>query len=142
MKDDEIERELAQLSPATPPDPLLARLHAAPPGARKIIRFSLWIPLAAAAACAVVYFALPERVPPRPAIPVAAHAETFRPVETDRFLVSARDLGVVELQPGQPYRLVHCVWADRETFASERGPARLEVRQAREQIVPVALEVL
>jgi hypothetical protein len=57
-------------------------------------------------------------------------------------LVSAHDLGVVELEPGRPYRLVRCIWADRETFRSETGASRLEVRQARQQIVPVALTAL
>ncbi len=142
MSDDELERELAGLSPAGPPAPLLARLESSPPQRRTIVRFPFWVSAAAAAACVAAFFAIRDQVPGPVAEPSVAYAETFHPVETDQFLVSAQDLGVVELQPGQPYRLVHCVWADRESFASDRGQSRLEVRQAREQIVPVALEIL
>ena len=142
MKDEEIERELQRLTPAIPSEPLLARLSTVRSTRRRIAAFPRWVPLAAAA-CAVFLFVLL-----RPGIHQVAPAavqgsvETFQPVETDRYLLSARDLGVIELKRGQPYRMVHCVWADREIFRSERGAAHLEVRQSREQIIPVALNAL
>ena len=142
MSEEEIERELQRLVPAAPSEALLARLRQPPSPGRRIIRFPGWWPLAAAA-CALVFLLLRPIAPPRhPAVPSVTRLETFRPVETDRFLISARDLGVVELEPGRPYRLVHCVWADRETFRSEGSASHLEVRQAREQIVPLSLTVL
>lgn len=142
MTEEEIEHELARLTPAAPPPELLIRLHEARRAPRKVATFPRWLPLAAAA-CALLLLQLRPSVQPRsrPA-PSTGSVETFRPVETDRYLLSAQDLGVIELQPGRPYRLVHCVWADRETFRSERVASYLEVRQAREQIVPVALETL
>ena len=141
MNEEEIERELERLTPAAPSEALLARLRQPPSARCKIVRFPRWLPLAAAA-CALVLLLLRQGAPPPAAVPSLAGIETFQPVETDQFLVSARDLGVVELEPGRPFRLVHCVWADRETFRSERGASQLEVRQDREQIVPLALTTL
>lgn len=141
MSDDEIERELGRLIPAPPSPALRARLIEARRRPPKIAPFLRWIPLAAAACFLGLLFFRPTNEPP-PASGAASRSETFRPVETDRYLVSAYDLGVVELKPGRPYRLVHCIWADRETFRSETSPSRLEVRQARQQIVPVALTTL
>ncbi len=138
MNDAEIERELSRLSPARVPGPMLARLHAAPPFARKIVPFPVWIAFAAAAAVLVCFFALRPAQPGLP--PETGTLETFQTVEVDHYLVGASDLGVVEIRPGEPYRLVHCVWADLETYRSASGPGRLEVRQARDQIVPIALE--
>lgn len=141
MSDDEIERELGRLIPAAPGAALRARLINTRSRGRNIVPFPLWIPTAAAA-CALGLLLLRPTTPSLPTASSASRIETFRPVETDRYLVSARDLGVVELKPGRPYRLVHCIWADRETFRSETGPSRLEVRQARQQIVPFALTAL
>jgi hypothetical protein len=142
MNEEEIERELERLTPAAPPAALLVRLHDARCAPRKVAIFPRWLPLAAAA-CALLLLQLrPSVQPPLRLAPSIGSVETFQPIETDRYLLSAQDLGVIELQPGRPYRLVHCVWADRETFWSERAASYLEVRQAREQIVPVALETL
>ena len=136
MNDEELERELARLTPAPPPPALLRRLR----GPSSSIVSWWWIaPLAAAAALALVLLPHRDVVPHRPS--AAPIAETFVPAERDEYLLSAQDLGVIELRPGAPYRLVHCVWADEETFRSERRDARLEVRQARAQIIPVALEL-
>lgn len=139
MSDDDLERELQCLTPAAPPTELIARLNAAHSHSRNVVRFPRWLPFAAAA-CALFLLVRPGTPPPRTA-PVG-RVETFRPIEADRYLLSTDDLGVVELRPGEPYRLLRCVWADRETFRSEQGPAHLEVSQAREQIIPVALEAL
>lgn len=141
MNEEEIERELSRLTPAAPNEALHARLIEARSGLRKIIPFPRWLPLAAVA-CALFFLLLRLNVSSPPATSSPPGLETFQPVETDRYLVSAHDLGVVELQPGRPYRLVYCVWADRETFRSESGGSRLEVRQARQQIVPFALTAL
>jgi hypothetical protein len=136
VNDEELERELERLTPALPPPALLRRLQRP---RSKIISWWWTAPLAAAAAITLALFPHRDVVPHRPAAtPVA---ETFVPAERDEYLLSAQDLGVVELRPGAPYRLVHCVWADEETFRSERRDARLEVRQARAQIIPVALEL-
>jgi hypothetical protein len=136
VNDEELERELARLTPAAPPLALLRRLRRP---SSNIVSWWWTAPLAAAAAIALALLPHREAAPPKPAAkPVA---ETFVPAERDEYLLSAQDLGVVELRPGAPYRLVHCVWADEETFRSERRDARLEVRQARAQIIPVALEL-
>ena len=142
MTDDEIEREMEGLAPAAPSEALLARLHTARRTRPKIVRFPTWLPLAAAACAVFLFVLLRPGVRPLPAQKANGSVQTFQPVETDRYLLSARDLGVVEISPGRPYRLVHCIWADRETFRSERDAAHLEVRQSREQIVPVALNTL
>lgn len=141
MREDELERELSRLTPAAPTQALLARLNEARGGLHKIVPFRRWLPLTVAACALVLLLLRPAISPPKPASS-GPTLETFRAVETDRYLLSAHDLGVVELQPGRPYRLVHCVWADRETFRSENGASRLEVRQARQQIVPLALTAL
>jgi len=136
VNDEEIERELTRLTPAPPSPALLRRLRRP---SSNIVSWWWTAPLAAAAA--VTFALLPHReaAPRKPS--AAPITETFVPAERDEYLLSAQDLGVVELRPGAPYRLVHCVWADEETFRSERRDARLEVRQARAQIIPVALEL-
>lgn len=141
MNDDDIERELGRLIPAAPGAALRTRLVNTRSRFRNIVPFPLWIP-AAAAACVLALLLLRPTTPSSPSAASTSRIETFRPVETDRYLVSAHDLGVVELEPGRPYRLVRCIWADRETFRSETSPSRLEVRQARQQIVPFALTAL
>ena len=142
MNDEEIERELKQLTPAAPPAAWLARLQRADRAPRKVTTFPRWLPFALAACVVLVWQLRPSVQPPARPHPTMGSVETFQPVEADRYLLSAQDLGVIELEPGRPYRLVHCVWADRETFRSERATSYLEVRQSREQIVPVALETL
>ena len=77
-------------------------------------------PLAAAAAITLAILPHREVTPRRPS--AAPIAETFVPAERDEYLLSAQDLGVVELRPGAPYRLVHCVWADEETFTIAARP--------------------
>jgi hypothetical protein len=141
MSDDEIERELGRLTPAAPSAALRARLIETRSRFRKVVPFPYWAPLAAVA-CALFLLLLRTNGPSRQPSLSSPSVETFRPVETDRYLISARDLGVIELEPGRPYRLVQCVWADRETFRSETSRSRLEVRQARQQIVPLALTAL
>ena len=136
MNDEELERELARLTPAPPPPALLRRLRRP---SSKIVSWWWTAPLAAAAAMTLALLPHREVAPRKPS--AAPIAETFVPAERDEYLLSAQDLGVVELRSGVPYRLVHCVWADEETFRSERREARLEVRQARAQIIPVALEL-
>jgi len=65
----------------------------------------------------------------------------FTAVESRSYLINADDLGVVATAPDRPFRLVRCVWLDDGNYRSNDGRSSMRLANAREQIVPVALEI-
>ena len=141
---DPIEERLEGLRPSEPSPTLMERLLAAQPESRivrmpeheaKVVR-GPWLArvawAAAAAAVAILTLVLrPTRPKPAPL--------TFT-VESRSYLLNADDLGVVAPEPDRPYRLVRCVWLEDDKYRTADGRSSLRHANAREQIVPVALE--
>jgi len=159
---DPLEQQLDELKPAAVPGHLRQRLLSSrsqvrlparnrAPGwdwTRTALRWS-WAPLAAAAVV-VLLFTLRPSTPTAPAPPPASTEAALPPTElervftadqADQFLVRAEPLDVVVAENGTPYQLVRCTWIDRETYRAPDSDERVQLIQARNQIVPVALRL-
>ena len=62
-------------------------------------------------------------------------------MSTRALIINADDLGVVAPSPGRPCRLVRCVWLDDGNYVSGVGRSSMRLANAREPIVPVALDI-
>jgi hypothetical protein len=138
---DPLEERLERMRPSQPSPELLQRLLAAEPDSKivngpwrgtKILR-SPWLSWAAAAAAIVLGFVL---WPGKP----RGDSPKFAAFQSSSYLVSATDVGVVAPQPDHPFRLVHCVWVEDDALHGSDPNSSVRMTQAREQIVPVAME--
>src|SRR5687767_8093224 len=158
---DSIERQLHRLRPTEVSPEMMDRLvrsrrrayiePAAGEAGAWTILLSLWrrvwIPLTVCAVAGVgvlaiqSLFLLPEDQPmERPTIAKASSRQEFAPAQMENYLVGAREVAIVQGEDQRTYRLVRCTWIDREVYRAKEGDSQLYVLQAREQVVPVALE--
>jgi hypothetical protein len=155
---DEFEAELGRLSPARPPEALMARLAAigpdrpTPPRVRTFQqpRFTprwrwlgLWAPVTAAAVLVVWMGARwsGSRRPsqPAPAIPPARPVLEADGIEFGQQLVAAYD-AVAELPGGEPVRFRCREWMDEVVLRDSTRGLVLEERRPRFEAVPVRFE--
>ena len=154
-----MEQELGRLKPSAPNDALMHRLRSArrqvrakpvhqdPTFAERVSRwFADWWWLPAGATTIVVGgLILSLRAAP-PVSNIANLAplpiqHVYTPEQVDNYLVEARDLGVFVGSDNRPYKLVRATWVDEADYRADDGNSRMLVTDAREQLVPVALEV-
>ena len=156
MSDDSIdplEARLHALQPAEPPAVLMRQLDAAGPDRICWLPWVWAAPLAAAAAWLILAQITHHGLPPSAPSSLLANAGTprstalssdfqvFVPVAESSHLVDVSDLGVVEVGPAQPVRLLRTTWIDDTTFHSDDGRSTMRRAAPRETIIPVALEV-
>ena len=86
-------------------------------------------------------FPSPENLPAeQPKVAKAPSRQEFAPAEMENYLVGASEVAIVQGEDQRAYRLVRCTWIDREVYRAKEGDSQLYVLQAREQVIPVALE--
>lgn len=147
MNDDELEKRLAALRPAELPGEVAAELAGLRPttearGRGKIVRFlAVLTPLAAAALWLAVAW-IPRAPDAKPAGPSIEPGDlrVFVPVEQTSTLVDVEEIGVIDAEPSQPFRLVRATWVDDVTYAGDDGRSTLRRQEPRAEIIPVALE--
>jgi len=146
----EIENRLQKLTPAQLPSGLGSRLKSADPSARKITGQPwIWLSLAAAASIAIAaaWIVRSHRansapdLAAQPSLLTPDEIRIYTPISSRNLLLDAREIGVIQPHNSPPVRLVHCLWIDDSTYRADQGNDHLEVTQAREQIIPVALEI-
>jgi len=140
---DPIEERLERMRPASLRPALLERLLAAEPDpkvvrgpwptANKVIR-GPWLSWVGTVAASIVLGVVLWPVQPGPG------SQVFTPMNSNSYLVSAADVGIVAPQPDHPFRLVHCVWLEDDGLRGNDGASTMRMTRAREQIVPVAME--
>jgi hypothetical protein len=150
---DPIEARLQSLRPAEPPPALMRQLRASGPD---VVLWLPWIwvsPLAAAAAWLILAQFTHRGLPPSAPTSLLANSgrprstvlpsdfRVFVPVAESSHLINISDLGVVEVRPAQPVRLLKTTWLDDTTFQGDDGHSTLRRTAPREAIIPVALEV-
>jgi hypothetical protein len=147
---DDLEQRLRALAPAPVPGHLRRRLAGArhqvrvpakprhaPDGWLAAWRQWWWAPLSATALVAAT-LALRNIQPPASA---PAAVRVFTAESADEFLLRAEPLELVWTESGQPFQLVRCTWIDRESYRAPVGDDRVQLYQARDEIVPVALRI-
>ena len=145
MSDDDLEHRLRALQPAAPPPGLIRELLVAEPSSPAKIRWIRFaIPLAAAAAVALVFLLKNDRqiaAPPAFAAgPSPSDFRVFIPIERTSTLVELRDVAVVDRDPRRPVRIVRATWLDDITYAGDDGRSTIRRQEPRSEIIPVALE--
>ena len=101
-----------------------------PAGATTVVVGGLILSLRAAPSVSTVANLAPQPV-----------RHVYTPEQVDNYLVEARDLGVFVGSDNRPYKLVRATWVDEADYRAADGNSRMLVTDAREQLVPVALEV-
>lgn len=152
-----LERELERLSPVQPDEALMQRLRSArqkvrvaprPQGfGEKVSRWLAewwWAPVGATAVLAGGLALAPyenwssrQRSEPAP----GQTRKVFTPELVDNYLMDAQDLGVFLDDQQHPFKLVRATWVDETKFKGDDGASRMLMTDAREQFIPVALEV-
>jgi hypothetical protein len=152
-----VERELSRLTPAQPDGLLMQRLRcarqkvcAAPRSrsfADEVSRWFAewwWIPVGATGVL-VVGLTLGQgevgSTTHEPEMAAGYTRKVFTPETVDNYLVDAQDLGIFLDEQQRPYKLVRATWVDEAQFTGDDGTSRMLVTDAREQFIPVALEV-
>lgn len=152
-----LERELECLQPVRPDDLLMQRLRSARQQVRVAPRPQSfaeklshwlaerwWVPVGATAVLvAGLSLSLLEAGSTSYESGMAAGyvRKVFTPEVVDNYLVDAQDLGVFLDEQQRPYKLVRATWVDEAKFTGDDGASRMLVTDAREQFIPVALEV-
>ena len=150
-----IEDRLQTIVPASIPSDLASRLNSSHRTGKIIRRTWRWVTLAAAASVTIaaawiaIYWHTAEQRklatlwqldPHQPAVTTQS-IRIYAPVSSRNLLLAAREIGVIEPQNAPPVRLVRCLWVDDSTYRPDNGGDDLQVTRAREQIIPVALEI-
>lgn len=147
IEDDELERRLQALQPATVPETLVARLQSAQPK-----RPHWWYLTAAMAALAVLFLRFPPHsetstaAPTPPSVSTETPADSledlrvFLPIQQTSTLVKVEKVGVLETDPQRPIQLMRTFWLDDVTYRGDDGVSTFQRQESRTEIIPVALQ--
>jgi hypothetical protein len=141
---DPLEEALERMKPAPMPADLMARLTAARPQPAPE-RASFWrrwfVPLAAGATAAVATLAWLNQNPTGTNSDIARRSHPVVPVESNDYLVGARELGVFVAPNQRPYRMVEVEWMEQDTIQAEKNGPAMRVEKKRREVIPVALDI-
>jgi hypothetical protein len=154
MDDDfqQLEQELKRLRPVKPTPDLIARLQHDFRSPERAARSRAWawlaLPAFGAVAAAVVALLRPDSTPtgsPGAAAtvsPPSVSIAPFKPVESEKLLVDARDEGYVTLADGTPAHRVRQSYVDTITWKNPQTNASLKWSVPREEVrvVPVSFQ--
>ena len=140
MNDHSLEEQLRRIKPAAPSNDLMVRLQMARPVSQAKPVSWWWrlaLPLAAAAGIVVLVANLRHE----PVVVEVPPVAKYVPVESQDFVLGAKQVGIAHTEDGVPYRLLQCVGVRRETWKKTADGSEVAVVVPQQEIILAKMDV-
>jgi hypothetical protein len=141
----DFEQQLRKVKPAAPSPVLMRRLEVTRPvpAARHEWGWQEWLfrVLMPATAAAAVALTVLWHEPKQEQAPVVPPVAEYEPVESQNFVLGAKQVGIGRTEEGVPYRLVQCVGVRRETWKKTSDGSEVAVVVPQQEIILAKMDV-